>query len=133
MCLFALLLAESFADSALICTVSNSGESPIVTVKMPTPHPSEMVINTPDGRIIWLQAGHIPFVHPIVDDFIHLSEFSMDKNTRGSWFNDWGEPEAVSVFSNDGSYEVVVTDDAESGRKSADTLTCKFAVTMNAE
>ena len=132
-CLLALLVADSFADSSLICTASSSGESLTVTVKMPTPHPGEMVINTPDGRMIWLQADHIPFVHPISSDFVHLSEFELNKKTRGSWFNDWGEPEAVTLFSIDGSYEIVITDDAESGRKNADTLTCQFTVTMNGE
>ena len=130
-CLIALLVADSFADSALICTVSNSGESLTVTVKMPTPHPGEMVINTPDGRMIWLQAEHIPFVHPIGDGFVHLSEFSMNKNTHGSWFNDWGEPEAVSIISVAGTYELVITHDAESGQRDADTLTCEFSVTVN--
>ena len=96
-----------------------------------TPHPGEMVINTPDGRMIWLQADHIPFVHPVTDNFIQLSEFAMNKRTRGSWFNDWGEPEAVSLFSIDGIYEIVITDDAESRRRSAATLTCEFSIMTN--
>ena len=131
--LFALLAADGFADSPLICTVSGSGDSLTVNVKISTPHPGEMVINTPDGRMIWLQADHIPFVHPMTDDFIQLSEFVMNRRTRGSWFNDWGEPEAVALFSLSGTYEIVITDDAESGRRNADSLACEFPVTMNGE
>ena len=126
--LLALLVTNSFADSALICTVNGSGDSLIVSVKMPTPHPGEMVITTPDGQTIWLQADHIPFLHPMTDDFVQLSEFSMNKRTRGSWFNDWGEPEAVSIFSVAGTYKIVITHDAESSRGEADTLRCDFSV-----
>ena len=121
------------ADSALECISSGSGDSLSVEVKIATPHPGEMVINTPDGRMIWLQAGHIPFLHPETDDFVQLAGFSMNKNTRGSWFNDWGEPEAVSVFSSDGEYEIVITDDAESGHRDARTLTCEFFVVTKSE
>ncbi len=126
--LSSLLAIGAFADDALECTVSDSGDTLSVAVKMPTPHPGEMVINVPDGRMIWLQADHIPFLHPITDNFVELSEFVLNSKTRGSWFNDWGEPEAVSVFSADGDYEIIITDDAESGRRNADTLSCAFSV-----
>lgn len=79
--------------------------------------------------MIWLQADHIPFLHPMTDDFVQLAEFVMNKKTQGSWFNDWGEPEAVAIFSTDGTYEIVITNDAESKRKSSDALTCEFTVT----
>lgn len=79
--------------------------------------------------MIWLQADHIPFLHPMTDDFVQLEEFVMNKKTQGSWFNDWGEPEAVAIFSTDGTYEIVIANDAESKRKSSDALTCEFTVT----
>jgi hypothetical protein len=123
----------SHASTALDCAVTGSGDALSVTIRIPTPHPGEMIINTPDGRIIWLQADHIPFPHPATDDFIALSEFAIDKRTRGSWFNDWGEPEAVSILSVAGTYELVITHDAESGRRDADTLTCEFFVTANGD
>lgn len=81
--------------------------------------------------MIWLQADHIPFPHPLTDDFVQLTEFVMNKSTRGSWFNDWGEPEAVSLFSTDGTYEIIITDDAESRRNSSGALTCQFTVTSS--
>ena len=123
-----LLFADSFADSPLSCTVSGSGKGLAVTVKIPTPHPGEMVINTPDDRTIWLQADHIPFLHPNTDNFQQLSGFVLDIRTRGSWFNDWGEPEAASIFNVDGIYEIVITDDAESRRNNVDSYTCEFSV-----
>ncbi len=129
--LFGLMAAEGSADESLRCTVTGSGESLTVMVRIATPHAGEMVINTPDGRMIWLQADHIPFLHPQTDDFVQLSAFQMNKRTRGSWFNDWGEPEAVAIFSADGTYEIVITDDAESGRRNTDALACKFSVITN--
>ena len=126
-----LLCTPAIAAEPLECTASGSGESLTIAVKISTPHPGEMVINTPDGRMIWLQADHIPFLHPESDNFVQLAEFVMNKDTRGSWFNDWGEPEAVSVFSADGTYEIVITDDAESKRRRADALTCEFTVTSS--
>ena len=132
MALSGLLFAESFADSPLACTVSGSGMTLTVTVTIPIPHPGEMIINTPDDRTIWLQADHIPFLHPNTDNFQQLSGFVLDIQTRGSWFNDWGEPEAVSIFSTDGTYEIVITGDAESRRSNVDSYTCEFSVVAGA-
>ena len=123
-----LFCTTSNAAEPLQCTVTGSGDSLSIAVKISTPHPGEMVINTPEGRMIWLQADHIPFLHPMTDDFVQLAEFVMNKRTRGSWFNDWGEPEAVSIFGTDGSYEIIITDDVESRRNSSDALTCEFTV-----
>ncbi len=127
-----LLFADSIANSPLACTVSGSGKALTVTVTIPTPHPGEMVINTPDSRTIWLQANHIPFLHPNTDNFQQLSGFVLDIQTRGSWFNDWGEPEAVSIFSIDGTYEIVISDDVESRRNNVDSYTCEFSAVTGA-
>ena len=129
--LLALFANDSSADSAIDCVVTGSGESLSVAIKISAPHPGEMIINTPDDRMIWLQADHIPFPHPATGDFVRLTEFAIDRGTRGSWFNDWGEPEAVSIISVAGTYELVITHDAESGQRDADTLTCEFSVTAN--
>lgn len=132
-CLLLLFANSVAAGPALECIASGAGDSLSVAVKIVTPHPGEMVINTPDGRMIWLQADHIPFPHPVTDDFVQLPGFSMNKKSRGSWFNDWGEPEVVAIFSTDGKYEIVITDDAESGRRNAGTLTCEFSVVTRNE
>ena len=125
------LFAESRADSSIDCVVSGTGEGIAVSVSIQSPHAGEMVVTTPDGRMIWLQADHIPFVFPVTDDFEQLSGFILDTQSRGSWFNEWGEPEAVPVFSIDGEYEIRIAENIESRRDDAYSLSCKFSVTMN--
>lgn len=122
------LIAAGLANSPLHCAVTGSGETLAVSVTIAVPHPGEMVINTPDGRTIWLQADHIPFLYPVTDDFQKMSSFVLRMQNRGSWFNDWGEPEAVSILSVDGTYRIVIADDIESRRNHANTYTCEFSV-----
>lgn len=124
----ALVFAKAFAGSPLECTVSGSGKSFAVTVNVRSPHPGEMVVRTPDGRTIWLQADHIPFTFPAADNFEKLSEFVLDRHTLGSWFDDWGELESVAIFSVEGDYELIIGEDIESGRQSASSLSCIFSV-----
>lgn len=126
-----LIVTDCAADEGLECVVSESGVSLAVAVTVAAPHAGEMIIITPDGRMIWMQADHIPFLYPNTNNFVQLSEFVIGKRARGSWFNDWGEPEAVSIFSVAGTYEIFITHDAESGRQDAGTLSCKFSVAMN--
>ena len=123
-----LLFAESFADSPLECSVSGTGKNLTDTVNVVTPHPGEMVIRTPDDRTIWLQAAHIPFQYPVTDAFEQLSEFVLDMKTRGSWFDDWGEPEAVSIFSLDGTYELTIAKNMDSRREDPSSFSCRFSV-----
>ena len=123
-----LVFAEAFADSPLECIASGSGESFTVKVNIRTPHAGEMVVRTPDGRTIWLQADHIPFTFPAAVDFERLSEFVLDRNTLGSWFDDWGEAETVSIFSVEGDYELIIGEDIESRRQSTSALSCNFSV-----
>lgn len=123
-----LLFSQGFADSPLECSVSGTGKNLAVTVNVVTPHPGEMVIRTPDDRTIWLQADHIPFQYPVTDTFEQLSEFVLDMKTRGSWFNDWGEPEAVSIFSLDGTYELTIARSVDSGREDSSSFSCRFSV-----
>jgi hypothetical protein len=125
---FTSLVAECFADSPLECTVRGSGKNLTVTVRMKTPHAGEMVIRTPDGRTIWLQADHIPFQFPVTDDFEAISRFVLDARTRGSWFNDWGEPEAVSIFGIKGNYELTIATHVESGHDKSSSLSCGFSI-----
>lgn len=126
--MLALVFAEAFADSPLECAASGSGKRFSVKVNIPSPHAGEMVVRTPDGRTIWLQADHIPFTFPATDDFENLSEFVLDRNTLGSWFDDWGESESVSIFSVEGVYELIIGDDVESRRHRTSPLSCNFAV-----
>ena len=125
------LFAESYADSSLECRVSGTGENFTVAVSVPAPHPGEMVVITPDDRMIWLQADHIPFTFPDTDNFEHMSGFVLDMQSRGSWFNEWGEPEAVSVLSVDGEYEIRIAANIESRRVDAASLSCQFSVPKN--
>jgi len=129
--LFALPFTNSLAGPPLECTVTGTGESLAVMVKIASPHPGEMVIKTPDGRTIWLQADYIPFLYPITDDFERLSEFVLNLQTRGSWFNDWGEIESVSVFGVDGSYEIIISDAIKSRRTSVMDYDCEFSFRAN--
>lgn len=123
-----LFFADSFADSPLECYVSGAGKKLTVTVNVVTPHPGEMVIRTPDDRTIWLQADHIPFQYPVTDTFEQLSEFVLNMKTRGSWFNDWGEPEAVSIFGLNGTYELTIARSVDSGRDNSSSFSCRFNV-----
>ena len=114
--LAALPVTDSFADSSLNCASTGSGKSFTLTVSVQSPHAGEMAILTPDGRMIWLQADHIPFQFPVTDAFEQLSEFILDARSRGSWFNEWGEPESVPVFSVNGEYELRIAENLEPRR-----------------
>ncbi len=89
-----------------------------------------MAIRTPDERTIWLQADHIPFRFPVTESFEEVSTFELNTNTRGSWFNDWGEPEIVSIFSVSGTYELIVAEDVSARTAGAVRFTCKFPVSF---
>jgi hypothetical protein len=127
----AFVFAECFADSPLDCQVSGAAKDFAVAVNAQTPHAGEMAVVTPDGRLIWLQADHIPFPFPVTDSFELLSTFVLDRQSRGSWFNEWGEPEAVSVFSVNGEYELNIADNIESRGDDSASLSCRFVVTIN--
>jgi hypothetical protein len=126
--LSALLIAECFAETPIECAVNGTGKNLTITVRLRAPHPGEMVVNTPDGRTVWLQADHIPTQYPITQNFRELTTFVLDTQTQGSWFNDWGEPEVVSVFGVDGEYELLVAENVESEQGKSALFSCKFSL-----
>lgn len=129
--LLAMLVNSGFADVPIDCAVVGSGKELTVTVNLDTPHPGEMIIRTPDGRMVWLQAAHIPFTFPVTDNFEELPGFVLDIQSRGSWFNDWGEPEAALIFSVDGEYVLEIAEDIESADSNSSTLSCLFSASVN--
>jgi hypothetical protein len=120
--------AQVLAENSMQCTVGENRESLIVTVIISTPHPGEMTIRTPDGRKIWLQADHIPHLYPATDNFKRLSEFTLDSQARGSWFNDWGEPEIVPILSGPGTYTIHIDNDLESRSNEKAEFACEFSL-----
>lgn len=124
--LSSLVSAVGHTQTAMRCTLAGDNDDPVVTISIPTPHPGEMTVQTPDGRRIWLQASHIPVLFPDTDDFEHLAEVVLTRDARGSWFNDWGEAEIVPVLGMSGTYIVRVADDLESGPDGDLLLACEF-------
>ena len=118
----------ALSENPMQCTVGNDGENLTVAVIVSTPHPGEMTVHTPDGRKIWLQADHIPYQYPATDDFEHLPEFTLDNQARGSWFNDWGEPEIVPILGSAGTYTIHIDYDLESRSNADAEIACEFSL-----
>ena len=116
------------SEPVIRCGVVGSGDMLTVVIRLKTPHAGEMALQTPDRRTIWLQASHIPFQFPATDNFELLPELVLDRQARGSWFNDWGEPEAVPVLSGPGTYVIVVADDLAADVSESEHDRCEFTL-----
>lgn len=119
---------NGIAQSPMSCTVKVIDGDPQVTVVVPVPHANKMVITTPDQRRIYLRDADTPIQFPDNDDFVNMREFVLDSDSRGTWFNDWGETEIVAVLGQSGSYELLIADNLE--RRNAATVgnSCVFSL-----
>lgn len=119
---------NAIAQSVMSCTVKVVDGDPQVTVVVPVPHANKMVITTPDQRRIYLRDADTPIQFPDNDDFVNMREFVLDSDSRGTWFNDWGETEIVAVLGQSGSYKLLIADNLE--RKNAATVenSCVFSL-----
>jgi len=125
------LAPVSDAEPALDCVVKTVGGELTVAVTMKTPHPAEMLVNTPDGQSLFLRAADIPFQYPNTNDFESLESFTLNRISRATWFNDWGEPEAALILGPGGTYEIVLADNLETERENTLSFTCEFTIEKN--
>jgi len=119
---------DSIAEMPLQCTSSGAGEKFIVEVKLTTPHPARMVVKTPARGMIWLRDPEIPFQFPVTGEFENLARFNLDVNTKGTWFNDWSEPEVVHLFDEPGTYALFVADRVSEKGAINSEYSCEFSV-----
>lgn len=123
-----LLALDSSAETPLQCMPSGTGDNFVVEVKLSVPHPARMVVKTPARGIIWFRDPEIPFQYPLTDDFENLAAFNLDLKTKGTWFNDWSEPELVHLFDEAGTYVLFVADEvSEKGAIDAQ-YSCKISL-----
>jgi len=116
------------AQSAVSCTVTVVDGAPRVTIVMPVPHANKMVITTPDQRRIYLRDADTPIQFPDDADFVNREEFVLDSNSRGTWFNDWGETEIVAVLGQSGSYQLLIADNLERRNAASPGNSCTFSL-----
>ncbi|MGI9204845.1 MAG: hypothetical protein ACR2Q3_12600 [Woeseiaceae bacterium] len=126
--LFIMIAIDGLAQSSISCTVTVVDGEPRVAVIMPVPHADKVLITTPDQRRIYLRDADTPIQHPDTDDFVNMREFVLDTNSRGTWFNDWGETEVVTVLGQSGSYELIVADNLERRNAATATNSCTFSL-----
>jgi hypothetical protein len=123
-----ILAPVSGADPAMDCVVNTVDGEITVVVTMKTPHPAEMLVSTPDGQSLFLRAADIPFQYPKTNDFENLESFTLNRKSRATWFNDWGEPEAELILGPSGTYEVVIAENLETERDNTNLLICEFEI-----
>ena len=123
-----LMALDGFAETPLQCTSSGAGERFVVEVKLTTPHPARMVVKTPARGMIWLRDPEIPFQFPVTGEFENLARFNLDVNTKGTWFNDWSEPEVVHLFDEPGTYALFVADRVSEKGAINSEYSCEFSV-----
>lgn len=126
--MMAVIAADGTAQSSISCSVALVDGEASVTVVMPVPHADKMLITTPDQRRIYLRDADTPIQFPDTDDFVNMSEFVLDTNSRGTWFNDWGETEIVAVLGQSGSYELLISNNLERKNAASATNSCTFSL-----
>ncbi len=124
----AILATDGFAQSSLHCAVAVVDGKASVTVVLPVPHADKMLITTPDQRRIYLRDADTPIQFPDTDDFVNMREFVLDSNTRGTWFNDWGETEIVAVLGQSGTYKLLISDNLERKNAASAANSCTFSL-----
>ena len=128
-----LLSLDSSAETPLECKFGGTGDQFVVEVVLTTPHPARMVVKTPSRGLIWLQDSEIPFQFPVTDDFENLAGFELDVRTKGTWFNDWSEPEVVYVIDEAGTYSLFVADKVPGKGAIESEYFCEFTVPGSGE
>ncbi len=124
--LSASLCSPGFGQEVMRCEVESDQGATRIVVKLDVPHADKMLLITPDGRRIYLRDSDTPTQHPDTNDFTSMGMFVLDKKTRGTWFNDWGETEVVAAIGTAGKYELLVADDLEKESGASSSARCTF-------
>lgn len=125
--LFTFFLLTIFSSSIFADAVEcNVLDGKTVMVAMIAPHPSEALIDRPNGETVWLQMNE-DLKHEQIEDFENLTEWHINKNTLGTVYVD-GAPEAQPIITVKGRYHLYIAENTETERDNTHHMECYFTI-----